>query len=69
MVCAQHERELVGCVGCTSWGMRVGLSPDTNSSEHCLCLAKGRALSNSWLKAQGLVSVKDLWCKAQGYTT
>ena len=28
-----------------------------------------RALSNAWLKAQGLVSVKDLWCKAQGYTT
>ena len=22
-----------------------------------------------WLKAQGLVSVKDLWSKAQGYTT
>jgi hypothetical protein len=22
-----------------------------------------------WLKAQGLVSVKDLWCQAQGYTT
>ena len=21
-----------------------------------------------WLKAQGLLSVKDLWCKAQGYT-
>jgi len=28
-----------------------------------------QALSNAWLKAQGLVSVKDLWCKAQGYTT
>ena len=28
-----------------------------------------KALSNAWLKAQGLVSVKDLWCKAQGYTT
>ena len=27
-----------------------------------------QALSNTWLKAQGLVSVKDLWCKAQGYT-
>jgi RNA-directed DNA polymerase len=26
-----------------------------------------QALSNAWLKAQGLVSVKDLWCKAQGY--
>ena len=25
-------------------------------------------MSNAWLKAQGLVSVKDLWCKAQGYT-
>jgi len=28
-----------------------------------------QALSNAWLKAQGLVSVKDLWCKAQGYTS
>ena len=28
-----------------------------------------QALSNAWLKAQGLVSVKDLWCKAQGYVT
>ena len=28
-----------------------------------------QALSNAWLKMQGLVSVKDLWCKAQGYTT
>lgn len=28
-----------------------------------------QALSDAWLKAQGLVSVKDQWCKAQGYTT
>ena len=28
-----------------------------------------QALSNAWLKAQGLVGVKDLWSKAQGYTT
>jgi len=28
-----------------------------------------QAMSNAWLKAQGLVSVKDLWCKAQGYST
>ena len=27
-----------------------------------------QAMSNAWLKAQGLVSVKELWCKAQGYT-
>ena len=27
-----------------------------------------QAMSNAWLKAQGVVSVKDLWCKAQGYT-
>ena len=26
-----------------------------------------QALSNAWLKARGLLSVKDLWCKAQGY--
>lgn len=28
-----------------------------------------QAVSNAWLKEQGLLSVKDLWCKAQGYTT
>jgi hypothetical protein len=28
-----------------------------------------QALSDAWLKAQGLVNVKDLWCKAQGDTT
>jgi RNA-directed DNA polymerase len=27
-----------------------------------------QAMSNAWLKEQGLLSVKDLWCKAQGYT-
>jgi RNA-directed DNA polymerase len=27
-----------------------------------------QAVSNAWLQAQGLFSVKDLWCKAQGYT-
>jgi hypothetical protein len=27
-----------------------------------------QTLSNAWFKAQGLVSVKDLWSKAQGYT-
>ena len=27
-----------------------------------------QGLSNARLKAQGLFSVKDLWCKAQGYT-
>ena len=32
-------------------------------------LAVQQALSDAWLKAQGLVSVKDLWCTAQGYTT
>ncbi|AGX86201.1 group II intron maturase-specific domain-containing protein [Candidatus Symbiobacter mobilis] len=26
-----------------------------------------QALSNLWLQEQGLQSVKDLWCKAQGY--
>ena len=26
------------------------------------------ALNNAWLKAQGMVSIKDLWIKAQGYT-
>ncbi len=28
-----------------------------------------QALSNAWLTAQGLVSFKTLWCKAQGYTS
>ena len=28
-----------------------------------------QALSNAWWKAHGLVSVQDLWCKAQGYAT
>ena len=27
-----------------------------------------QAISNAWLTEQGLLSVKDLWCKAQGYT-
>ena len=27
-----------------------------------------QAVSNAWLQEQGLLSVKDLWCKAQGYT-
>jgi RNA-directed DNA polymerase len=27
-----------------------------------------QAISNAWLQEQGLLSVKDLWCKAQGYT-
>jgi RNA-directed DNA polymerase len=31
--------------------------------------AMQQALSNAWLEAQGLVSVKALWIKAQGYTT
>jgi len=25
------------------------------------------AMSNEWLKGQGLISVRDLWLKAQGY--
>jgi hypothetical protein len=28
-----------------------------------------QALFNAWLKAQRLVSVKELWCKAQSYST
>ena len=27
-----------------------------------------QAVSNAWLKERGLLSVKALWCKAQGYT-
>ena len=26
-----------------------------------------QGMTNAWLKAQGLVSVQDLWCKAQAY--
>jgi hypothetical protein len=28
-----------------------------------------QALSDAWLNVQGSVSAKELWCKAQGYTT
>jgi len=28
-----------------------------------------RALSNDWLKAKGLLSIKTLWCKVQGYSS
>ena len=57
--------------------MSLGVSPD-NAIKHGLSSLSywrmsrspvvQQALSNAWLKAQGLVSVKDLWCKAQGYT-
>ena len=30
--------------------------------------ATQQALNNTWLAAQGLLSVKDLWRQAQGYT-
>ena len=30
--------------------------------------AMQQALTNDWLQAQGLLSIKTLWCKAQGYT-
>ncbi|WP_347888722.1 hypothetical protein ABHF54_03840 [Nitrosomonas europaea] len=30
-------------------------------------LVTQQAMSNDWLKSQGLVSIKTLWCKAQGY--
>ena len=29
--------------------------------------ATQQAMSNAWLKAQGLVSIKECWMKAQGY--
>ena len=28
-----------------------------------------QALSNDWLTANGLLSIKTLWCKAQGYSS
>jgi len=28
-----------------------------------------QALNNDWLKAKGLLSIKTLWCKAQGYSS
>jgi RNA-directed DNA polymerase len=31
--------------------------------------AMQQALSNDWLKAKGLLSIKTLWCKAQGYSS
>jgi len=30
--------------------------------------ATNAAMSNEWLEGQGLINVKSLWCKAQGYT-
>ncbi len=27
-----------------------------------------QGLNNAWSQEQGLLSAKDLWCKAQGYT-
>lgn len=30
-------------------------------------LVARQAMSNDWLRAQGLLSIKDLWCKAQDY--
>ncbi len=29
--------------------------------------ATNAAMSNKWLEEQGLVNIKYLWCKAQGY--
>lgn len=31
--------------------------------------AMQQALNNDWLRAQGLPSIKQLWCKAQGYSS
>jgi RNA-directed DNA polymerase len=31
--------------------------------------AMQQALNNDWLEAQGLPSIKHLWCKAQGYSS
>ena len=31
--------------------------------------AMQQALNNDWLQAQGLPSIKQLWCKAQGYSS
>lgn len=31
--------------------------------------AMQQALNNDWLKAQGVPSIKQLWCKAQGYSS
>ena len=65
--CAQHERKL----------MRLGVKRDDAiahglSSHNYFRMSRSpvvqQALSNAWLEAQGLVSVKALWCKAQGFT-
>lgn len=31
------------------------------------CYATNAGMSNDWLEKQGLVNIKELWCKAQGY--
>ena len=42
------------------------------SSNSCWQMSRtpviNQAICNVWLREQGLLSVKDLWCKAQGYT-
>ncbi len=30
--------------------------------------ATNAAMSNKWLEEQGLINIKALWCKIQGYT-
>ena len=58
-------------------GMRGELAHGSKAHQYAPCRlacerhmartpAVQQALSNAWLKAQGLVSVKDLWGKAQG---
>ncbi|AGX87045.1 hypothetical protein Cenrod_0943 [Candidatus Symbiobacter mobilis CR] len=39
----------------------------SNSNQMSRTPVINQALSNVWLQEQGLLSVKDLWCKAQGY--
>ena len=43
--------------------------PNDNKRHMARTPALQQDLSNAWLKSQGLVSIEDLWIKAQGCAT
>ena len=49
--------------------LKTAIQHGVSSKRMARTPALQQALSNAWLKAQGLVSMKELRCKAQGYTT
>jgi RNA-directed DNA polymerase len=52
----------------TKWhAIRTGLS-STGYWHLSRTLATQTGMTNDWLQCQGLISVRDLWMKAHGYT-